>query len=196
MRLGPSLAAALAGTAVLIVGLAAAAPSQPGDDPAASRSAEMFLRMMPVLQSPRCTNCHTATGFPRQGDDGHRHIMLVVRGADDHGSPALRCKTCHQDANPPNSGVPGAPDWHLAPLVMAWDGLSAGALCTLFLDPRAGGLTPQTMVAHMQTPLVQWAWSPGPDLDGHPRAPPPISSADFIDLTRQWVRSGASCPPG
>src|SRR5262249_11107176 len=31
---------------------------------------------------------------------------------------------------------PGPPDWHLAPLSMAWEGLSDGALCRVIKDPR------------------------------------------------------------
>ena len=28
-----------------------------------------------VLTSPRCINCHTATNYPQQGDDRHRHAQ-------------------------------------------------------------------------------------------------------------------------
>jgi hypothetical protein len=157
------------------------------------RSAALFLQMMRVLNSPRCMNCHPATNFPRQGDDGHRHLMLVARGPDDSGAPSLQCQTCHRDENT-NSGVPGAPGWQLAPRDMAWQGLSAGELCRTILDPKKGQQTPDTIVAHMQTPFVQWAWDPGVDLDGKKRNPPPIPSADFINLVREWVESGASCP--
>jgi hypothetical protein len=33
-----------------------------------------------VLTHPRCLNCHTATNYPQQGDDGHRHFANVVYG--------------------------------------------------------------------------------------------------------------------
>ena len=33
-----------------------------------------------VLSNPRCINCHTATNYPQQGDDRHRHLFNVVRG--------------------------------------------------------------------------------------------------------------------
>jgi mono/diheme cytochrome c family protein len=33
-----------------------------------------------VLTYPRCINCHTATNYPEQGDDRHRHLFNVVRG--------------------------------------------------------------------------------------------------------------------
>jgi hypothetical protein len=95
---------------------------------------ETFRQMATVLQHPRCMNCHPRTDFPRQGDDRHRHTMNVMRGPADRGAPGLHCSACHQSTNQAASGVPGAPDWHLAPLRMAWDGLSAGELCRALLD--------------------------------------------------------------
>ena len=86
-----------------------------------ARSAVLFVRLAPVLQHPRCINCHISTDFPRQGDDGHRHIMQVRRGPADSGVAALPCRTCHQPQNSP-AGVPGVEGWHLAPLRMAWEG--------------------------------------------------------------------------
>ena len=44
-----------------------------------------------VLTSPRCINCHTATEYPQQGDDRHRHFANVVRGLAGTGVPALAC---------------------------------------------------------------------------------------------------------
>jgi hypothetical protein len=41
----------------------------------------------------------------------------------------MRCQTCHQTVNTADGRVPGAPDWHLAPRAMGWEGLSAGELC-------------------------------------------------------------------
>lgn len=158
------------------------------------RSVAAFSRMALVLQSPRCMNCHTRTGFPRQGDDRHRHIMTVVRGPADHGAASLQCQACHRDANSSATGVPGAPDWHLAPLSMAWEGLNVGELCRLMFDPNRGMLGPNEFIPHLETDLVQWAWSPGTNLDGKPRQPPPIPRDEFIDLAKEWISEGASCP--
>ena len=69
-----------------------------------------------VVTSPRCINCHTATTYPQQGDDRHRHFANVLRGPEGIGVPALQCATCHQAANADSTGVPGAHGWHLAPL--------------------------------------------------------------------------------
>src|SRR6266699_635504 len=73
-----------------------------------------------VLTHPRCLNCHTATDFPQQGDDRHRHFANVVRGPDGHGVAGFQCITCHQESNANSTGVPGGHDWHLAPLSMRW----------------------------------------------------------------------------
>src|SRR5262245_58593159 len=74
-----------------------------------------------VLVHPRCINCHTTSEFPRQGDDRHPHQFRVVRGPDDRGAPAAPCASCHQEDNQTSSGVPGAPNWRLAPLKMSFE---------------------------------------------------------------------------
>ena len=42
-----------------------------------------------VMVSPRCLNCHTATNYPQQGDDRHRHVANVIRGPQDKGVVAF-----------------------------------------------------------------------------------------------------------
>ena len=157
-------------------------------------SPSLFLQMAPVFQSPRCMNCHTADQFPHQGDDQHRHTMWVARGPDDHGAPGLHCSTCHQAKNNASSGVPGAPDWHLAPLRMAWQGLSIGELCRALSDPKHGNMAPAHLDAHFRTGLVEWAWHPGTDSQGHARTVPPVAYDRFLALTKAWVDSGTKCP--
>lgn len=157
-------------------------------------SAALFERMAPVFQSPRCMNCHTSAGYPRQGDDRHVHLMGVTRGPEDRGAAGLHCATCHREANQLASGVPGAHDWHLAPLRMAWEGLSAGQLCRALSDPARGGMSPAAFVDHFNTGLVRWAWAPGTDIHGRPRNLPPISHEEFVAVTKRWVASGAECP--
>ena len=163
---------------------------------------EKFRQLATVLQHPRCMNCHPRTDFPRQGDDRHRHAMNVARGPADRGAPGLHCSTCHQSSNQTASGVPGAPasgapgasDWHLAPLRMAWDDLSVAELCRALLDPARGGMKPHQFIPHFQTGLVRWAWSPGAGPHGEMRNAPPIPYERFMVLTREWIDRGAPCP--
>src|SRR6476620_10727599 len=79
-----------------------------------------WQQMYSVLTHPRCINCHTATNYPQQGDDRHRHFANVIRGPAGKGVPALTCQACHQEANADSTGAPGGHDWHLAPLSMRW----------------------------------------------------------------------------
>src|SRR4030095_6809825 len=114
------------------------------------RSRALFVEAGRVLQHPRCLNCHPVGERPTPGDDRHPHSPLVVRGADDKGAIGLRCTTCHQDANYEASGVPGHPQWHVAPKTMAWQMKSLGQICEQIKDPRRnGGKTPAADHEHM-----------------------------------------------
>jgi hypothetical protein len=163
--------------------------SAPQTDPEAS--AKVFKQIAEVLRHPRCMNCHTVTDFPRQGDDRHRHHQMVMRGADGRGAPTMRCSNCHQEHNSPDGSVPGAHNWHLAPLSMAWEHLNTDkALCEAFVDTKLNGDRDiAAIVQHLTTdPLVQWAWTPGA------RKPPHIGQHEFHALVRRWAETGGACP--
>lgn len=167
----------------------------PAPRPSAHQSsAELFLQLAPVFQHPRCANCHAPEAFPRQGDDRHRHLFGVVRGAEDRGAPGAHCVNCHGDTNNAVSGVPGAKDWKLAPLKMAWAGQPVAELCRLMTDPARGAMPTDKLIEHLKTSLVRWAWSPGTDARGAPRTTPPIPYDKFLELARAWSTSGAGCP--
>src|SRR5262249_33208000 len=100
---------------------------------------EDWKSIQSVLTHPRCLNCHTSVDHPKQGDDRHRHQQHVVRGVDGHGAPAMRCATCHRGTNDAPSGVPGAPNWHLAPLSMSWENKEGNELCRALLDRKLNG---------------------------------------------------------
>src|SRR6266699_2075611 len=103
---------------VICVALSARASIEVGDKASAAKLADglaAWEQVYSVLISPRCVNCHTATNYPQQGDDRHRHFANVIRGPADRGVPALNCVGCHQEANADSTGVPGGTDWHLAP---------------------------------------------------------------------------------
>jgi hypothetical protein len=155
------------------------------------RSRALFVEAGRVLQHPRCVNCHPVGERPTQGDDGHPHSPLVVRGADDKGAIGLRCTTCHQNANYEPSGVPGHPLWHVAPKSMAWQTKSLGQICEQIKDPRRnGGKTLAAIHEHMaHDSLVGWAWTPGGK-----REPAPGTQAQLGALIAAWIQTGAACP--
>jgi hypothetical protein len=156
-----------------------------------------------VLTSPRCINCHTATNYPQQGDDRHRHVANVVRGPEGKGVPGLNCAGCHQETNADSTGVPGGHNWHLAPLEMRWQDindqpLSSAAVCRQLTDrSRNHNLDgPGLLKHHEEEPLVKWAWDPGRRPDGSARTLPPLTHEQFITATRRWVEAGTPCPTG
>ena len=170
---------------------------------AANREAGLaaWQQVYSVLTHPRCINCHTATDYPQQGDDRHRHLFNVVRGPGGKGVPGLNCATCHQGANADSTGVPGAENWHLAPLSMKWqDGndkiLSSSEVCKSLTDrSKNHNLDGPRLLKHHQTePLVHWAFQPGRSRDGAARFLPPLTHDEFVAATRTWVEAGMPCP--
>ena len=163
-------------------------------DPA-KRSVALFGEMGKVIQSPRCLNCHPRSDRPNQGEAMLPHNPPVIRGADGHGAAGLECATCHGTANVTfangTGSMPGAPEWQLAPLSMAWEGKSLGAICVQIKDrARNGGKSLADLVDHNgKDALVGWGWHPGLG-----RTPAPGTQAQFGALTKAWVDSGAKCP--
>lgn len=155
------------------------------------RSQALFLEASRVLLHPRCANCHPAGDVPHQGMDLALHDPPVVRGPDNHGVAGMQCMGCHQDRNQPYTRVPGAPNWHLAPLEMAWVGQTPAAICAQLKDPkRNGGKTLAQIVDHSaHDKLVGWGWTPGAD-----REPAPGTQQQFGALIAAWVETGAACP--
>jgi len=164
------------------------------DGPA--RSVALFAEMGKVLTHPRCVNCHPATSRPLQGEDGHAHLPRVVGGEGGLGPPGLACVACHGPQNVTLVGtslrsMPGNPKWQLAPLEMAWEGKSVGAICEQIKDPgRNGGKSLAKLHEHnAHDELVAWGWNPGAG-----REPAPGTQAVFGDLTKAWIDAGAHCP--
>lgn len=156
-----------------------------------ARSAAVFSELGKVLTHPRCTNCHPAGDRPRQGDASRLHQPPVTRGADGHGLPAMRCSICHQNANFDPGRMPGHPEWHLAPLEMAWEGKTVAEICAQIKDPaRIGGRKVEDLVHHIgEDTLVGWAWAPGAG-----RSPAPGTQKQAGALVEAWVKTGAACP--
>lgn len=157
----------------------------------AARSAALFTELGKVLTHPRCINCHPAGDHPRQGEHGRLHQPPVARGADGHGLPAMRCNSCHQQANFDPGRVPGHPEWHLAPREMAWEGKTLAEICAQIKDPaRNGGRKVEELIHHIgEDTLVGWAWAPG-----YGRQPAPGTQKQAGALVAAWVQTGAVCP--
>lgn len=155
------------------------------------RSKAIFHEAARVITSPRCVNCHPSDASPRQRDAHEMHDPPVTRGPKDDGVPGAQCETCHQDENALLARIPGAPNWHLAPIQMAWLGRSESEICTQMKDPdRNGHRSLAQIVDHAEHDhLVAWGWSPGAD-----RKPAPGSQEKFGALVAAWVSAGAACP--
>jgi hypothetical protein len=182
------LIAIVALTSTFAVPAVADAPKTNADQAA---SVAAFSEAAKVLASPRCMNCHTLVDWPTQGDDRHRHTFNVMRGPDNRGVPGMQCANCHKDANQEAMTIPGAKDWHMAPIAMGWTGLTPGQLCKTLLDTKKnGGLTGEKVIEHMRSDrLVLWAWSPG-----GARKPPELDHKTFVAALETWLKKGAHCP--
>jgi len=168
----------------------------PRNNDTTTQENEPFDKMMQVLTHKRCVNCHPAGDRPRQGEDSHYHNFGVQRGDKNHGIAALKCEACHHEENNDYSGVPGAPEWSLAPLAMQWEGLSRVEIAKSMLDPKInGGRNLEEIVEHLtEHALVLWAWEPGVDSEGNPREKPPVPKDEYIAAVKEWAASGAVIP--
>jgi len=171
------------------------------EEPSAMQGLVAWQQVYSVLTHPRCINCHTATKYPQQGDDRHRHFANVVRGPANTGVPGLNCSSCHQKGNADSTGVPGGHNWHLAPLSMKWQDendrpLSSAMVCRVLKDRSKNHSLdgPGLLKHHEEEALVHWAWNPGRRPDGSMRTLPPLSHAQFVVATKQWVEAGMPCP--
>lgn len=155
-----------------------------------ARSVALFEEAGRVIQSPRCMNCHPRSDRPTQTDGMRPHTPWVSRGPDGGGEATMRCSTCHHDENFAASGVPGSPNWHLAPIEMAWEGRTLGEICRQLLDPARSHMTREELLRHMaEDELVGWAWNPGGD-----RTPAPGTQAAFGAIIAAWLETGGECP--
>lgn len=155
-----------------------------------------FDKMMAVLTHKRCISCHPSGDRPLQGEDMHLHYFDIQRGEDGHGLAGYECSTCHQNENNNFSGVPGAPDWHLAPRSMAWEGLTRVEIAHSMLDrSKNGDKSLDEIVEHLtEHELVLWAWDPGVNAAGKEREKPPVPKEEFITAVKEWAAQGAPIP--
>lgn len=157
---------------------------------------ENFRRMMDVLTSARCVNCHPNDNVPKQGDDSHPHYFGMRGGKDNLGYDATKCTTCHQSENNNFSGVPGAPGWSLAPAKMKWEGLTRVEIARSMLNRENNGNRSLKELEHHLTEheLVLWAWNPGVDANGNERTKPPVPLDEYREAVKKWIEDGAVIP--
>ena len=168
-----------------------------GTGPTAEAGLAAFETVRSVLQHARCQNCHPRGDVPLQGDDGSPHNQNVLRGPDGHGMVGERCTTCHGPMNPPDSYGEHTPPgvstgWRMPKPEqrLVFVGVAPGALCEQIKDPaRNGGKDMAALRAHLDSPLVQWGWSPG-----FGRAPVSTPYETFIAAWETWAAAGAPCP--
>lgn len=158
-----------------------------------SESDEAFHKMMDVLTHQRCVNCHPSDHVPKQGEDSHAHRFEIDRV---NGMNATNCNTCHQSSNNDYSGVPGAPQWALAPHEMRWEGLDRYEIAASMMDRETNGNRSAEDIMHHLTEheLVLWAWEPGVDASGNPREVPPVPKEEYIAAVKEWIEAGAVIP--
>ena len=166
----------------------------------AARSRALFGEAAKVFGSPRCLNCHPAGDHPTQGADNHPHDPPVARGPSDDGIVGTPCQSCHMDrtvdlfpgAAARYASIPGAPNWRLAPIGMAWQGKSMSEICRQLKDrTRNGGRDLAMLQEHIAKDhaLVAYAWNPGKG-----RTPAPGTQALAGELIQAWIDTGAECP--
>lgn len=137
-------------------------PFQPGYTRPTSAGTAEWPKIYSVLTHPRCINCHTLAPafltstddrFPRQGDDRHPHFFGVTAGSTvmpspppmgDKGPAIEHCSSCHGSQNNAFTGAPGAANWMLAPLSMAWESspnvaMTGNQLCNALKDKSRNG---------------------------------------------------------
>lgn len=207
MRLRAGFAKTLLTAAAIAFTAPVSAPAQETSQPSASSaltSADAanglmeWTKIVAVLSHPRCSGCHVEDDRPRWVGDHYGgvrvHAFNVQRGTDGSGSgnDAMRCTSCHSASNSSVlHGAPGAAEWHLAPVEMAWFGKTSAQICAQVKDmQRNGGRTLKAIALHVRdNELVAWGWAPG---EG--REPAPGSAEQTYQALERWSAAGAPCP--
>ncbi len=170
-------------------------PNEPKEEDSsiANESLIAFNKMMKVLTHKRCINCHPSDNVPKQGEDSHPHRFGITRV---NAQEATNCNTCHQASNNDFSGVPGAPEWALAPHSMRWEGLTPIEIAKSMMNrENNGNRSPEEIMHHLtEHELVLWAWEPGVDAAGNPREIPPVPKEEYIAAVKKWIELGALIP--
>ena len=157
---------------------------------AAPEGAALFQHMMPVLESPRCANCHGGIDVFAPNT---RHQGGPQQPGD---SPWTQCQTCHTTIG--NGEGPAIWRQPSSDDPARWGGLSEGTICRALLSDPAG------VIDHLTNdPRVALGFEGlrgiGSDSPYWPieAAPPPMDRESFVELTHEWLDASANskaCP--
>ncbi len=158
-----------------------------------------FKDLFRIATHNRCTNCHTASEVPMQGEFGLPHSFLISRNIKTLG---YSCTSCHASSGENISPLP--------PRALHWDmpaakkalpkSITPAQLCALWKDPSSNffesgeriglGRSLEDLVEHVENDaLVQWSFAPGVG-----RVAAPGTHAEFVAKFKEWVDGGAPCP--
>ena len=170
------------------------APACPLTRGAEKKAVEKFKKLLPVVQHPRCLNCHGGVNpFVDKRQGGH------LGGAIDQSGGFIEqqktCQECH-------SGLPG---WELPPEDFFFVGKDARQLCMQFkkfnpvpkffighMDNDNGKGPPFTMTAFKGDRALNDMAKDISEEETHRRfanEPPPISHDEFVTRVKDWVEA-------
>jgi hypothetical protein len=148
----------------------------PGDDPAVNA----FMALLPVLQHPRCANCHGRVDVtdPALGWFSHPGGWFPV--VNDELPGGDQCLGCHTDAD--GKWRQPAPD---SPA--RWGLGTPAQICQAL---RGGPRTPAELVEHLRTDELVIQGFIGTAAGARPMAdPPPLSQTQFVKGVVAWEKA-------
>ena len=153
------------------------APRSTGDP-----AADAFAELMPVLVSPRCSNCHGPMTFA----DEKASTVPPAGGVGGPGQQVPASKATHPggDINGQDCGDCHTQDsaWRLGP---EWPIQSTYQMCLTMKAARTSG---QGLLSHLQyDSLIALAFLGKKGQDDKAAEPPPMSKAEFIAATQKWI---------
>lgn len=157
-------------TTVLLAAASAAAEPLEGACPLTAeqtnRAIAAFAALKPVLQHPRCMNCHGLFADLKT-NPATKHPGKQV-------GPEDECKQCHEQAGDV---------WEIPPPEMFFNDRSDSQLCMQFKLKRSGA----RLMNHVTTDkriLLGFEGRRGQDLEPKP---PPVSHDEFVKMVAKWV---------
>jgi hypothetical protein len=172
-----------------------------------NRAVAIFRRMLPVLQSPRCANCHGAmdVGSPTTTHEGGRIDLTEAAKPDRDGRIFTECQDCHtraseevekQIAESERTGPKLSPQsirdrynaGHWRPVrftIAKWGGLPPLQICRALKSSTFAG---PRMLPHLRDDvLIGLAFEGKRGQDYLDPEPPPMSRASFTALFQEWM---------